>query len=145
MRMISEVYAPGMGEIRNAYKRLFGKLERKRPLEDPGLEEKIILKWFLKKQGARVLPGLIWLGMRTNSRLLRTLKLKFWFQNCGERLLATISDYQRLLATISDYQRLLATISFQKRNMVHGVSKLVRRGKSVGYGNSDPFNKMTIW
>jgi hypothetical protein len=37
------------GEIRNAYKILVGKPEGKRPLEDEGLDWKIILKWILGK------------------------------------------------------------------------------------------------
>jgi hypothetical protein len=35
--------------IRNAYKNLVGKSERKRPLGNLGLDGKIILKWILGK------------------------------------------------------------------------------------------------
>jgi hypothetical protein len=38
-----------MGEMRNAYKILVGKHERKNHFEDPGVEGKIILEWILGK------------------------------------------------------------------------------------------------
>jgi len=38
-----------MGDKRNAYRGLVGKLEGKSHLEDLGLDERIILKWKLKK------------------------------------------------------------------------------------------------
>jgi hypothetical protein len=41
-----------MGKLRNAYKILARKLERKHFMGDLGIDERIILKWALKKQGA---------------------------------------------------------------------------------------------
>jgi hypothetical protein len=38
-----------MGEMRNAYKNLVGKLEGKRPLGRQGVDGRIILKWILGK------------------------------------------------------------------------------------------------
>jgi hypothetical protein len=38
-----------MVELRNTYNILVGKPEGKRPLEDLGVEEKIILEWILGK------------------------------------------------------------------------------------------------
>jgi hypothetical protein len=38
-----------VGEIRNAYNNLVGKPEGKRPLEDLGVYERILLEWFLGK------------------------------------------------------------------------------------------------
>jgi hypothetical protein len=37
------------GEIRNSYKVLSGKSERKKPLEDRGMDGSIILKYILRK------------------------------------------------------------------------------------------------
>jgi hypothetical protein len=39
-------------------------------LEDLDIDERIILKWFLRKQGWRAWIGLIWLVIVTSSRLL---------------------------------------------------------------------------
>jgi hypothetical protein len=38
-----------MGEIRNSYRILVGKPEGKRPLETPGVDGIVILKWILRK------------------------------------------------------------------------------------------------
>jgi hypothetical protein len=38
-----------MGEMRNSYKISIGKPEGKRPLEKPGVDGRIILKWILGK------------------------------------------------------------------------------------------------
>jgi hypothetical protein len=39
-----------MGERRGAYRVLVGKPEGRRPLDDPGIDERIILKWMLGKR-----------------------------------------------------------------------------------------------
>jgi hypothetical protein len=51
-----------MGDKRNAYRGLVGKLEGKNHLEDLGLDERIILKWTLKKWNVSVLTALISTG-----------------------------------------------------------------------------------
>jgi hypothetical protein len=38
-----------MGERRGAYRALVGKPERRRPLEDPGIDWRIILKWIFER------------------------------------------------------------------------------------------------
>jgi hypothetical protein len=38
-----------MGEMRNSYNILIGKHEGKRPLEDPSIDDNIILEWILGK------------------------------------------------------------------------------------------------
>jgi hypothetical protein len=39
-------------------------------LKDVGIEERIILKWILKKLDGTAWTGLIWLGIGTSGRLL---------------------------------------------------------------------------
>jgi hypothetical protein len=60
-----------MGEIRNAYKILVGKPERKRDhAEYLGVDGKIILKWILEKWSVKVWTGCIWLKIETSGGLL---------------------------------------------------------------------------
>jgi hypothetical protein len=42
-------YVARMGEGRGAYRVLLGKLEGKRPLENPGVDGRIILRYILRK------------------------------------------------------------------------------------------------
>jgi hypothetical protein len=58
-----------MGETRNAYRILVGKLERKRPL-DLGVGGKIILEWILETQGRKVQTRFIWLRKGTSGQVL---------------------------------------------------------------------------
>jgi hypothetical protein len=48
-----------IGEMRNAYKILIVKPEGKRPLEDLGVDEMIILEWILGKQDGKLRIELI--------------------------------------------------------------------------------------
>jgi hypothetical protein len=59
-----------MVEMRNAYKALVTKPEGKRPLEDMGIDGKIILEWFLGIYGGKMWTGCIWLSIGTSGRLL---------------------------------------------------------------------------
>jgi hypothetical protein len=59
-----------MGEMKNAYKMLFGKPEGKRPLKGLGVNGRIILKQNLWKQGLGVWILFIWLRIGTCGRLL---------------------------------------------------------------------------
>jgi hypothetical protein len=47
---------------------LVGRPEGRNHLEDPGLDERIILKWIFKWDG-RAWTGLIWLRIGTGNRL----------------------------------------------------------------------------
>jgi len=38
--------------------------------EDLGADGRIILRWFLRKQGARLWPGFIWLTISSDDELL---------------------------------------------------------------------------
>jgi hypothetical protein len=58
------------GEKRNAYRVWVGKPEERGHLEGLGIEERIILKWMLKKQDGKAWAGLLWLSIGTSSRLL---------------------------------------------------------------------------
>jgi hypothetical protein len=58
-----------MGEMRNAYKMLIGRLEGKRSLGSPGVDGKISLKQIFKKWGARV-----WNEFPQDSKRWRALK-----------------------------------------------------------------------
>jgi hypothetical protein len=59
-----------MGERRGAYTALVGKPERRRPLERPTADGRIILKWIFERLGGRVQTGLIWLRIGTDGWLL---------------------------------------------------------------------------
>jgi hypothetical protein len=59
-----------MGEMRNAHKMLVGQSEGKIAFGGPSVDERIILKWILKKQGVRVWTRFKWLRIRSSSRLL---------------------------------------------------------------------------
>jgi hypothetical protein len=59
-----------MGEGRGAYRILVGRPEGRRPLEDPVVDGRIILKWIFKKWDGGAWTGLIWLRIRTGDRLL---------------------------------------------------------------------------
>jgi hypothetical protein len=59
-----------MEEMRNVYCVLVGNPEEKDNLEGTGVDERIILKWILKKYDGRVWTGFIWLRIRAGSGLL---------------------------------------------------------------------------
>jgi len=54
-----------VGEKRGGYRVLMGKHEGKRPLGDPGVDGRIILRWGLRKWDVRVWTGLSWLRIGT--------------------------------------------------------------------------------
>jgi hypothetical protein len=58
-----------MGEMRGAYRALVGTPEGRRPLEDPGVDGRIILKWIFERLGAGAQTGLIWLRTGTGGGL----------------------------------------------------------------------------
>jgi hypothetical protein len=49
---------------------LVGKPEEKSPLEDLGVDGKIVLKWILKKCDVRTCTGIIWVTIVTNGEFL---------------------------------------------------------------------------
>ena len=49
-----------MGERRGVYRVLVGKPEGKRPMGDPGIDGKIILRWIFMKWDVGVWTGLSW-------------------------------------------------------------------------------------
>jgi hypothetical protein len=59
-----------MMEMRNAQDILVGKPERKRPLEDLGIDWRKILKGILGKLGRRMWTGFIWLRTGISGGLL---------------------------------------------------------------------------
>jgi hypothetical protein len=58
-------HVAGAGERRGVYKDLVGKPEGKRPLEEPGVDGRIILRWIFRKWGVGTWTGLIWLRIGT--------------------------------------------------------------------------------
>jgi hypothetical protein len=58
-RMRLAGYVVRMGEIRNAYKILFGKAYGKRPLGRPRSRWRIILEWILGNLGGKAWAGLV--------------------------------------------------------------------------------------
>lgn len=58
------------GVNRIAYKFWVGQPGERGRLEGLGIEERIILKWMIKKQDGRAWTGLLWLSIGTSSRLL---------------------------------------------------------------------------
>jgi hypothetical protein len=53
------------GEGRGVYTVLVGKSEGKRPLGDPGVDGRIILRWIFRKWDAGLWTGLSWLRIET--------------------------------------------------------------------------------
>ena len=59
-----------MGERRGAYRVLVGKLEGRDHLEDPGIDERITLRWIFRKLDVGSWTGLICLRIVTGGGLL---------------------------------------------------------------------------
>jgi hypothetical protein len=59
-------------EKRNIHNFLIGKPERKGHRGDPSVEDRVILKWILKKLGVRLWIGFIWLKIPSSGELLLT-------------------------------------------------------------------------
>ena len=53
------------GERRGVYRNLLGKPEGKRPLGDPGVDERIILRWFFRMWDVWTWTGSSWLRIGT--------------------------------------------------------------------------------
>jgi hypothetical protein len=53
------------GESRGVYRVFVGKPERKNHLEDPGVDERIILRRIFRKWDVRVWTGAIWIRIGT--------------------------------------------------------------------------------
>ena len=56
-----------MGEGRGVYRVLVGKPEGKRPLEDPGVDGRIIFSWIFRKWDVGVWTGSSWIRIGTVS------------------------------------------------------------------------------
>ena len=54
-----------MEEMRGVYRVLVGKLEGKRPLGDPGVDGRIILRWIFRKWDVGEWAGSSWLRIGT--------------------------------------------------------------------------------
>ena len=54
-----------MGERRGIYRVFMGKPEERDHLGDPGVDERIILRWIIRKQDVGVWTGLSWLRIST--------------------------------------------------------------------------------
>jgi hypothetical protein len=65
-------YVAHVGEKKNVKKYIIlaGKYEEENHLGDLCVDEEIIFKWILNKQGVNVLPGFIWLRTKYSSGLL---------------------------------------------------------------------------
>jgi len=59
-----------MGEGRVAYRFWWGNLREMYHLEDPGANEKIILRWIFRKGNVRAWTGLFWIRTATVGRHL---------------------------------------------------------------------------
>jgi hypothetical protein len=59
-----------MGDRRGAYSFWWGNLREMDHLEDPGADEKIILRWIFKKGNERAWTGLFWIRTVTGGRHL---------------------------------------------------------------------------
>jgi hypothetical protein len=59
-----------MGERRGAFRILVGQPEGKSPLEDQGIDWRIILNWIFKKWDREALTGLLWLRTGTGGGCL---------------------------------------------------------------------------
>jgi hypothetical protein len=58
------------GEMRNILKYVLGEHQEKRQIRDISIKGRLTLKSILNKYGARVLIGLIWLGIWSSDELL---------------------------------------------------------------------------
>jgi hypothetical protein len=59
-----------MGKRRGAFRILVGRPEGKSPLEDQGIDGRIILKWIFKKWDREALTRLLWLRTGTGGGCL---------------------------------------------------------------------------
>jgi len=67
------------GEVWNAYRILVGKSEGMKQLGRPGIDGRLILKGFIRKQGVRVWIGFIWLKLGYCGGLLWTKEQTYGF------------------------------------------------------------------
>ena len=58
------------GEERRIKVLWWGKLRGRDHLEDPGVDDRIILRWIFKKRDVRAYAGLIWLRIGTSGGVL---------------------------------------------------------------------------
>ena len=56
-----------MGKKRGVFRFFVGKPEEREHLEEPGVDESIIVRWIFRKGNVRVWPGLSWLRIGTGS------------------------------------------------------------------------------
>ena len=59
-----------MGERRDVYRVWWGKLRERDHLEDPGIDERIVLRWIFMKWDVWAWTGSSWLRIGTGSRHL---------------------------------------------------------------------------
>jgi len=59
-----------MGERRDVYRVWWGKLRERDHLEDPGIDERIVLRWIFRKWDVWAWTGSSWLRIGTGSRHL---------------------------------------------------------------------------
>jgi len=68
MKWVGHVACIEIGEVHTEF--WWRDLKERHHVEDLGIDEKMILKWILKKWDEEAWTGLMWLRIRTCSRLL---------------------------------------------------------------------------
>ena len=75
-----------MMETKAAYRVLFGKLEERDHVEDPGVYGRIIMRWIFRNLDVGVRTGLIWLRTGTGGLFWKHYNGPWCRITCGELL-----------------------------------------------------------
>jgi len=105
-------YVAHMWEVRNACRTLTENCQRKRHMQQLGVYGRIIMKWFFKKYGARLVIRLNWLRMRSSDVLLWTGRWRLIFHKRWKCL-----DLKRKSYTLLIFSKVVSVLTNNTGNV----------------------------